>query len=60
MPNMSYCRYENTYRDMVDCLKYMQNEADNAVDESFRKRLLAVIIDFVESGNAENALNPDE
>jgi hypothetical protein len=34
--------------------------ANNERDESFRKRLLAMVIDFVESGDAEAALDPIE
>jgi hypothetical protein len=56
MANMSYCRNENTYHDMVDCVQNFHIVASNQRDESYRKRLLSLIIDFVESGEAHEAL----
>lgn len=56
MANMSYCRNENTYHDMVDCLRHIEDVAENARDEAYRIRLLESIIDFVESGTAKDAL----
>ena len=32
MANMSYCRFENTYRDLMDCLNALQNGADGLSD----------------------------
>jgi hypothetical protein len=60
MANMSYCRFENTYSDMVDCLANINRVASNDIDESFRKRLLQIVIGFVESGDAEVALDQIE
>lgn len=56
MANMSYCRNENTYKDMVDCLQHIEDIAENDRDEVYRIRLLKLLIDFVESGNANDAL----
>jgi hypothetical protein len=56
MANMSYCRNENTYHDMVDCIQNFDLVAGNQRDESYRKRLLSLIIDYVESGEAHEAL----
>lgn len=56
MANMSYCRNENTYKDMVDCLQHIDCIAQNERDESYRIRLLKLVIDFVEDGEAHEAL----
>jgi hypothetical protein len=56
MANMSYCRNENTYLDLVDCINNIHIVAGNIRDESYRKRVLSLIIDFVESGEAHEAL----
>jgi hypothetical protein len=28
MTNMSYCRFENTYKDLLDCLKALEEAGD--------------------------------
>lgn len=40
MPNMSYCRFENTYNDLVDCLAALKDEGLQGI-ESQRERLAA-------------------
>ena len=45
MPNMSYCRFENTYNDLIDCLDNINNEAGNERDERYRIRLIKLIAD---------------
>jgi hypothetical protein len=55
MANMSYCRNENTYLDLVDCIDNIHIVASHR-DEPYRKRLLSLMIDFVESGEAHEAL----
>lgn len=56
MANMSYCRNENTYKDLVECLPHIDCIASGPRDEEYRIRLLKLMIDFVESGDAEEAL----
>jgi len=56
MANMSYCRNENTYLDLVDCINNIDLIAETSRDEAYRKRLLSLVIDFVESGEAHEAL----
>lgn len=56
MSNMSYCRFENTYRDLQDCIENMNEPASNERDERYRKRLLELMRDAVESGEVEEAL----
>ena len=40
MPNMSYCRFENTYNDLVDCLRTLKEEGFDGI-ESQRERYAA-------------------
>jgi hypothetical protein len=57
MANMSYCRFENTYNDLIDCIENLNKPASNERDERYRKRLIELMIDTVESGEAEEALD---
>jgi hypothetical protein len=41
MPNMSYCRFENTASDLADCLDHIGDTSDLSVYEwDARKRLI--------------------
>ena len=40
MANMSYCRFENTYHDLVDCFDNIYSEAENERDERHRKYMI--------------------
>jgi len=40
MPNMSYCRFENTMRDLRDCLEHIHKQCDNTYDESSRQEMI--------------------
>jgi hypothetical protein len=39
MPNMSYCRFENTYKDLVDCMENIVYVADG-FDENYRQLMI--------------------
>ena len=43
MANMSYCRFENTFHDLLDCLENIQEEAENMRDERYRIRLIELL-----------------
>jgi len=43
MANMSYCRFENTFHDLLDCLENIQQEAENMRDERYRIRLIELL-----------------
>ena len=45
MANMSYCRFENTYNDLVDCSEHIYDEAPNDRDEEYRQKLIQLIMD---------------
>ncbi len=39
MPNMSYCRFENTYRDLVDCYENINDDLSKS-EHNYRNQLL--------------------
>jgi hypothetical protein len=41
--NMSYCRFENTYNDLIDCLDNIEFEAENERDERYRIRMIQLL-----------------
>ena len=53
---MSYCRFENTYNDLIDCIENLNQPASNERDERYRKRLIELLIDTPESVDLEEAL----
>ena len=53
---MSYCRFENTYNELIDCMENLNKTAENERDERYRIRLIELMIDIVNSGDAEEAL----
>lgn len=40
MPNMSYCRFENTMDDLRDCLNHIHRKAENDFDERARQSMI--------------------
>ena len=58
--NMSYCRFENTYNDLIDCIENMGKQSENDRDERYRERLLLLMKDTVESGEIDEILEEIE
>ena len=60
MPNMSYCRFENTYNDLVDCLTALKEEGTDAISSKREKRaaenLMKVALRYVEVYKAAKEL----
>lgn len=48
MANMSYCRFENTYRDLVDCYTNMEGELSGS-EHKYRERLITLCKDIVDA-----------
>jgi len=48
MGNMSYCRFENTMNDLLDCLHHIDCEAENNRDESARQEMLKLFREIYE------------
>ena len=56
MADMSYCRFENTYHDLIDCFDNIWNEAENERDERYRKNMIRFLkdrLDEIEELNEE-------
>jgi len=47
MPNMSYCRFENTYKDLLQCLSAM-NEPLSEDEQAYKRRLVDVCKEIIE------------
>ncbi len=45
---MSYCRFENTMRDLQDCLGNINRKAENGYDESSRQDMIALFKEVAE------------
>ena len=60
MKNMSYCRFENTYNDLIDCVENMGKQSENDRDEVYRERLLLLMKGTVESGEVDKILEEIE
>ena len=49
MSNMSYCRFENTYHDLQDCYRNMDDEDLSDSEKQYKKKLIKLcntIINF--------------
>ena len=55
MANMSYCRFENTYHDLLDCLQNISEETNDR-DERFRKQMIETLVEMVEMCESEEDL----
>lgn len=55
MPNMSYCRFENTYRDLQDCQRHMNEELSDT-EEMYRKELIELCQNIGDIMEADDAL----
>ena len=55
MSNMSYCRFENTYKDLQDCFNNFDDDEDLSKREaSFRIRLFQLCQDIVKTYDLED------
>jgi len=56
MANMSYCRFENTYRDFQDCLEALENDGIDSLSDNERyyaERLLNLSKKLIEVVDSE-------
>lgn len=54
MPNMSYCRFENTLRALRDCFNHMDDEDLSEEEESARIELIQTSKLVAEYGETED------
>jgi hypothetical protein len=45
---MSYCRFENTYRDLRDCFENWSDEDLSKDEKTYKEMMLDLCIDIVE------------
>jgi hypothetical protein len=45
MPNMSYCRFENTLRDLADCANAMDDDTSER-EQEYRHRLISLCVEI--------------
>lgn len=48
MPNMSYCRFENTVNDLQDCYDSMHEKLEEGFEKDARKRFIRLCVDIAE------------
>ena len=49
MSNMSYCRFENTYRDFKDCYDNIEHpESLSESEKKYRERLIKLVKEMAE------------
>lgn len=47
MPNMSCCRFENTFNDLIDCLEALEyRDICGSSEKEYAERLLKNVLDF--------------
>lgn len=62
MSNMSYCRFENTYRDMIDCNEHLWDEGLSSDEDNNRKWFIELCREVAEQFEGEDLdlLNGEE
>jgi len=53
MVNMGYCRFQNTYRDLVDCYEHLWDNDFSLEEEKYRQMLISICQEI--AGETENA-----
>lgn len=56
---MSYCRFENTYRDLMDCYNNINKQLSDR-EHSYRERLVQLCEDILEDYNPNCQMQDDE
>ena len=46
--NLSYCRFENTYSDLMDCYEAMGSDDLSELETRYRQKLIALAKDIVD------------
>lgn len=59
MANMSYCRFENTYRDLVDCAQAM-NETLSEREHKYKEKLVNVCQEIIEEYELNKMSNEED
>ena len=59
MPNMSYCRFENTYNDLMDCYNNMEN-VNSESEKQYRQRLISLCHDIIQDYGDDDVFDNKE
>lgn len=54
MVNMSYCRFENTYKGLEECMDYINNNSFSASESKYRQKLIKLCIEIAEDFKEES------
>lgn len=60
MPNMDYCRFENTYNDLLDCQNHLEDNDLSDSEEIAKENLLSLCEQITEWVNHTNFEEEDE
>ena len=56
---MSYCRFQNTYNDLVDCYENMENVNSDS-EKRYRTRLIELCQDIIQDYGDDYVFDDDE
>lgn len=48
MPNMSYCRFQNTYQDLMDCYENLNDSDLSHNERRYREKLIELCQDILD------------
>ena len=54
MSNMSYCRFENTYFELVECFDHINDDDLDATEKRYRDKLVVVCRGIINSIDEED------
>lgn len=60
MSNMSYCRFENTYNDLIDCEDHVNDDDLDAEEKRYRDKLVVVCRRIINSIDEDDEEDEDE
>jgi hypothetical protein len=59
MANMGYCRFENTYRDMMDCYYNINNNLSER-EHKYREKILELCEQMISEFDENNLVDEEE
>jgi len=61
MANMDYCRFENTFNDLRECIKALENrEISSTSEKRYAERLINEFLDFCVAESIIEELDDDK
>ena len=51
MSNMGYCRFENTYKDLLDCSEHMEDEELSEREIKYRQKMIKLCQEIAEDNS---------